>query len=40
MTTCGRFNVKVAPARSGALTWGGLDSNQRPRDYESRALTN
>jgi hypothetical protein len=20
--------------------WGGLDSNQRPRDYESRALTN
>ena len=37
-----RLAVKsdTLPLTWGFVTWGGLDSNQRPTDYESAALTN
>jgi transposase InsO family protein len=30
----------IHPRQSHSYTWGRLDSNQRPTDYESAALTN
>jgi hypothetical protein len=32
--------LRPSTAGSASAKWGGLDSNQRPTDYESAALTN
>ena len=31
---------RTADAKSAGRVWGGMDSNHRPADYESAALTN
>src|SRR6185437_1744707 len=35
-----RIGHAITVARASRPRWGGLDSNQRPTDYESAALTN
>ena len=34
-----RWRRRKVPSEQGVYEWGGLDSNQRPADYESAALT-